>query len=149
MHCFQVSMRNCSTDSEILQGQDHQESGVLVSKRLLYLGSFHSTIGADRRFRSLLEVHRLMRVWGCVGCVWGRAAPRAHASRSEYGCQAAAICWVSGDITSPWIRSSICGPPSSGAHTTRLSTGHQRVSTSCLKRLKRMSDTDSDPRGRR
>ena len=24
---------------------------------------------ADRRFRSLLEVHRLMQVWGCVGCV--------------------------------------------------------------------------------
>ena len=26
-------------------------------------------MGADRRFRSLLEMHRLMQVWGCVGCV--------------------------------------------------------------------------------
>ena len=26
-------------------------------------------MGAGRRCRSLLEVHRLMQVWGCVGCV--------------------------------------------------------------------------------
>ena len=34
-----------------------------------------------------------------MGVEGGRAAPRAHAFRSNYGCQAVTACWASGDIT--------------------------------------------------
>ena len=77
-------------------------------------------MGAGRCFRSLLEMHLLMQVWGCVGCVGGVGVllPVRTPSNQDMAVRPSPPV---DHLLSPCCPGAL---PPSGAHTAKLSAGH-------------------------